>query len=71
MPISFGDQKSVQLSNLLFSLYTKVVVCFLSKQFTLCNQNQLVGEKSVFPSRGYTPIIEDNQGRNHEVYIVY
>lgn len=71
MPISFGDQKSVQLSNLLFSLYTKVVVCFLSKQFTLCNQNQLVGEKSVFPPRGYTPIIEDNQGRNHGVYIVY
>lgn len=65
MPIIFGDQKSVQLSILLFSLYNKVGVCFLSKQLTLCSQNQLVGEKSLFPHRGYTPIIEGNQEKNH------
>lgn len=68
MPITFGDRKSVQsfgLQSDLLPLYTKVGVCFLSQQLTLCNQNQLVREKSLFPSRGYTPIIEGNQGRNH------
>jgi hypothetical protein len=34
MPIVFGDQKSVNLNNMFFSLYNKVGACFLCLQIT-------------------------------------
>lgn len=57
MSIVFGDQGSVQLGNLLLSLYTKIGVCILGIQITqsllqfVTDQNQLVGEKSLFHPR--------------------
>lgn len=57
MSIVFGDQRSVQLGNLLLSLYTKIGVCILGVQITqslllfVTDQNQLVGEKSLFHPR--------------------